>query len=155
MRQKRVKNATVETLKKHGVVTELEKIDVSSYETVYLEIGSGKGQFITSLAKDNKTSLWIAMEVNINVCYRILEKKQEQNLDNLIVILGDANHILAYFEPHQIDGIFLNFSDPWPKAKHHKRRLTYPSFLKQYQTLLKKMPSFSFEPIIKTYLPIA
>ncbi|MFU8792948.1 MAG: tRNA (guanosine(46)-N7)-methyltransferase TrmB [Acholeplasmataceae bacterium] len=138
MRQKRIKNATIETLKAGGVITELEMIDTSSYEHVYLEIGSGKGQFITSLAKDHKDALWVAMEVNINVCYRILEKKEALELNNLIIILGDANHILAYFKPQHIDGLFLNFSDPWPKAKHHKRRLTYPSFLKQYQTILKK-----------------
>ena len=138
MRQKRVKQATIDNLKKGGVITEVQPILLKDYDKVYLELGSGKGQFITSLAKDNPNTLWIAMEININVCYRILEKKEALTLDNLIIILGDANHLLGYFGPNQIDGLFLNFSDPWPKPKHHKRRLTYPYFLSQYQQILKK-----------------
>jgi len=138
MRQKRIKNATKEVLAAHDVVIEMHQLDLSSSNKVFLELGSGKGQFITALAKDHPDDLWIAMEINISVCYRILEKKVEMKLDNLIIIHGDATHLMGYLAPHSVDGIYLNFSDPWPKKRHHKRRLTHESFLKDYQKVLKK-----------------
>ena len=136
MRQKKVKYATKEILESYGVIVEPKRIHLDEKRT-YLEIGSGKGQFITKLAEDNPNDIFIAIEVNINVCFRIMEKKEAMKLDNLIIILGDASFIHLYFDLESIDGIYLNFSDPWPKAKHHKRRLTYPTFLKTYVSLLK------------------
>ncbi len=136
MRQKKVKYATKEILESYDVVVEPKMLDFHE-KKVFLEIGSGKGQFITKLAEDNPNNIYIAMEVNINVCYRIMEKKESMKLDNLIIILGDASFLNLYFGLDSIDGIFLNFSDPWPKGKHHKRRLTYPTFLKTYVSLLK------------------
>ena len=136
MRQKKVKYATKEILESYDVVIEPKMLDFKE-KRVFLEIGSGKGQFITKLAEDNPNDIYIAMEVNINVCYRIMEKKESMKLDNLIIILGDASFLNLYFSENTIDGIYLNFSDPWPKAKHHKRRLTYPTFLKTYVKLLK------------------
>ncbi len=138
MRQKRLKYVNIELLEKHGVITKVEPLDLPVDKTIYLEIGSGKGQFITSLAKDHPDDLFIAMEVNLYVIYRILEKKMEMKLDNLIILLADAKYLETYFSKSLIDHIYLNFSDPWPKTKHHKRRLTYPTFLKLYQKILKK-----------------
>ena len=137
MRQKRVKQATYETLSDGGVLIKPELLDFKEAH-VYLEIGSGKGLFITSLAKDNPENRYVALEININVCYRILEKKEAQDLSNLTIILGDASDLSSYFKAHSVDHIYLNFSDPWPKAKHHKRRLTYPTFLNMYEKILKK-----------------
>jgi tRNA (guanine-N7-)-methyltransferase len=136
MRQKNVKNATTEFLNSYGVINNRQTIELNHQE-VFLEIGSGKGKFITQLAKNNPNSLYIAMEVNINVCYRILEKKLEMQLENLIIILDDADYLTKYFSPSTIDGIYLNFSDPWPKKRHHKRRLTNIKFLKMYKEILK------------------
>ena len=73
----------------------------------------------------------------MSVLYRIVEKKDALELDNLIIILGDATNLLEYFDESSLDVIYLNFSDPWPKSRHHKRRLTYYSFLKLYKKLLK------------------
>jgi len=137
MRQKKVKSATKEYLSSKGVLIERNKIKLDQRPT-FLEIGSGKGQFITKLANMNKNNLYIAMEVNINVCYRILEKKLDMNIDNLIIILDDANYLYEYFDNSSLDGIYLNFSDPWPKKKHHKRRLTNINFLNVYKDLLNK-----------------
>lgn len=137
MRQKKLKYVNQEMLNSLGVITEIEKISLNNGPN-YLEIGSGKGQFITSLSRKFSTHHYVALEVNMNVCYRILEKREEHKLQNLSIILGDANHILDYFFEHVFEGIYLNFSDPWPKAKHHKRRLTSPKFLRMYQQLLKK-----------------
>ncbi|AUD65082.1 tRNA (guanosine(46)-N7)-methyltransferase TrmB [Tenericutes bacterium MZ-XQ] len=138
MRQKRLKYVTKELLEEHGVITDVKHLEIPKDKHVYLEIGSGKGQFITSLAKNHPDDFFIAMEVNMYVIYRILEKKLEQKLDNLLIVLGDAKELETYFANDKIDLLYLNFSDPWPKSKHHKRRLTYPSFLRLYLKILKK-----------------
>jgi len=138
MRQKRIKYVTLDLLKEHGVITEVIHLDIPKDKKIFLEIGSGKGQFITSLAQDHPNDFFIAMEVNMYVIYRILEKKLELGLDNLMIVLGDAKHLETYFSNTKVDHLYLNFSDPWPKTKHHKRRLTYPSFLRLYLNILKK-----------------
>jgi tRNA (guanine-N7-)-methyltransferase len=138
MRQKKVKYATPELLSAYGVNISPNLIELDPNRKTYLEIGSGKGQFIAAKALNHPEELWIAMEMNINVCYRILEKKNELKLDNLMIILGDAENLDLYFESSVLDGIYLNFSDPWPKKRHHKRRLTAPDFLSTYQHILKE-----------------
>ncbi len=136
MRQKRIKNATKEVLKAHGVIVEPTPL-VLKREKCFLEVGSGKGQFITQLALDFPSIDFVAFEMNINVCYRIMEKKIAYGLDNLTIVLDQAEHLEQYLPKQRVDAIYLNFSDPWPKAKHHKRRLTYPTYLAIYQNLLK------------------
>jgi tRNA (guanine-N7-)-methyltransferase len=136
MRQKNVKIATKEYLESCGVVTTL--CELPSYEKSFLEVGSGKGEFFAKMALDFKDIHFFALEVNPSICYRIFEKKRDLNLSNLTIILGDANHLPVYFKDKSIHAIYLNFSDPWPKTKHHKRRLTYPTFLDTYKKLLKE-----------------
>lgn len=135
MRQKKIKDLTKEKLNNLGVVTEVRKLKLK--ENTFIEIGSGKGKFITSLALAYPNNNYIAFEVNMNVCLRIIEKKNELNITNLKVVLGDANNILEYLE-QEVLGIYLNFSDPWPKKRHHKRRLSSPLLLEKYQKILKK-----------------
>lgn len=135
MRQKKIKYVNREFMILNGVLVEPQKI--TSNKKIFLEIGSGKGQFITKLAADNPENLYIAVEKNINVCYRIVQKRDELQLKNLTIILDDSINLCNYFDKNTIEKIYLNFSDPWPKAKHHKRRLTYDSFLKNYLVLLK------------------
>ncbi len=143
MRQKKLKYVTLELLESQGVLIDIKKIELTKVPT-FLEVGSGKGLFITSLAKDHPDNVYIAMEVNMNICYRILERKSALNLTNLIIILGDAENILSYLDPRSIDGLYLNFSDPWPKKKHHKRRLTAPSFMDKYVKILKDQAFIQF-----------
>lgn len=143
MRQKHLKYVNKEILESEGVIVGIKKIPLLK-EKVFLEIGSGKGLFITSMAKDYPDNHYIAMEVNINVCYRILEKKKELGLENLTIVLGNAEEILSYFNLNTIDGLYLNFSDPWPKKKHHKRRLTYPLFMEKYIQILKNQAIIQF-----------
>jgi len=137
MRVKKLSFVTLDLLKSKSVIIEPEKITLDPYKVTHLEVGSGKGHFITSLAKDNPEQVFIAFELNMSVLYRIVEKKEVLGLTNLIIILGDAKNLDQYFEKDMIDYIYLNFSDPWPKKKHHKRRLTYETFLKLYQNILK------------------
>lgn len=144
MRQKKLKYVDEAFLNDHGVQTDIRRIDLPGDRRIALEIGSGKGKFITDIARDHPDDLFIAMEVNMNVCYRIVEKRDEYDLDNLIIVLGDARHMTEYVDADAIDHIYLNFSDPWPKKRHHKRRLTAPSFLKSYRRILKKNGTLSF-----------
>lgn len=136
MRQKRIKYVTPALLKEKGVVLNVEPLDLPKDRSIYLEIGAGKGQFITALAKAYPDDFFIALEVNPYVLYRIVEKKEAMELDNLLIVLGDAKALDQYITDQKMAGLYLNFSDPWPKSKHHKRRLTYPLFLPLYQKIL-------------------
>ena len=108
---------------------------------VFLEIGAGKGGFAVEMAKRNPDACYIAMErvsdwVVLGAERAILTLPERE--DNLRFIIGDAKDLLEYFPEHSVDCIYLNFSDPWPKAGHAKRRLTYRAFLEIYKKLLKE-----------------
>lgn len=103
---------------------------------IHIEIGCGKGQFISTLAEQNPTINYVAIEKYDSVLLRCLEKVIEKKLPNLRLIVLDATLLKECFEPGEIDAIYINFSDPWPKYAHRKRRLTYASFLKLYEFIL-------------------
>ncbi|MFA5560476.1 MAG: tRNA (guanosine(46)-N7)-methyltransferase TrmB [Acholeplasmataceae bacterium] len=136
MRQRKIKNAAPTLLQQAGVIIEPVRLELPD-QPIVLEIGSGKGDFIIQMARDYPDKSFYALEINANVLYRILQKKEAEKLNNLTIILGDANDLLTYFAEHSIAEIYLNFSDPWPKKRHHKRRLTYKSFLELYKRILK------------------
>lgn len=144
MRQKKIKDATIENLLNLGVLVAPKVLQVEENQQVMMEIGSGKGQFITSLAKDYPNVLFIAVEKDKNACFRLAQKKDIMEISNLVIILDDAQNLLLYMGDTKADVIQLNFSDPWPKAKHHKRRLTYPSKIKLYQSFLKESGKIVF-----------
>ncbi len=120
-----------------GVQFDIKKVPLDLTRKTHVEIGSGKGQFITALAKDYPEIQFVAIEKDIDVCYRIAEKKIAFDLQNLWILNLDATHLEELFEPNAIDTIYLNFSDPWPKTKHHKRRLSAEKFVNIYKALLK------------------
>lgn len=151
MRQKKISFVTIDLLKSKGVITDIEKLNIDKQKKVHLEVGSGKGQFITSLAKDHPNEFFIAFELNMSVLYRIVEKRDELGLSNLAIILGNANDLLSYFDEQVIDYIYLNFSDPWPKKKHHKRRLTYKTFLDMYLKVLKDDGLLQFRTDVRSF----
>lgn len=109
---------------------------------VYLEIGCGKGNFAVEMARRNPDVNFVAMERVADVCCVALEKamaaKAERARDNLRFFIGDAKQLAETVAEHSVDCIFLNFSDPWPKAGHAKRRLTHRGFLELYRKLLKE-----------------
>lgn len=105
---------------------------------IHIEIGCGKGQFISRLAELNPQINYLAIEKYDSVLLRCLEKVETLTLPNLKLVLMDASHLLDYFSPAEVDLIYINFSDPWPKNAHAKRRLTSPAFLSSYATILKK-----------------
>ncbi|MCF7925457.1 MAG: tRNA (guanosine(46)-N7)-methyltransferase TrmB [Candidatus Izimaplasma sp.] len=119
-----------------------EKIDE---KPIHIEIGMGKGQFLFTLAKRNPEIQFIGIEKYDSVIVRALEKVIEEPLDNLLFIRGDANFLLEFFNENSLERIYLTFSDPWPKNRHEKRRLTHHRFLKMYDTLLKPNGEIHFK----------
>ena len=105
---------------------------------LYIEIGMGKGQFILEMARRNPDKNFIGIEKYSSGLVRALEKCEENPPENLRFIRMDAEMILDVFAPDEISGIYLNFSDPWPKDRHAKRRLTYRDFWNRYREILKK-----------------
>lgn len=105
---------------------------------ILIEIGMGKGQFIMTLAKQNPDINYIGIEKYSSVLVRAIEKQEEEELPNLFFIRMEAENIADVFEEGEVAGIYLNFSDPWPKDRHAKRRLTSVPFLNRYEQILKK-----------------
>lgn len=111
---------------------------------VYLEVGMGKGDFISKLASMNKDDIYIGVEVSKPVLALAVkkinrfEKENNISINNLYLMSFDAKDLSEVFNPNQIEKLYLNFSDPWPKKKHTKRRLTYKDFLDEYKKILKK-----------------
>jgi len=105
---------------------------------IHIEIGMGKGKFIMEHAIRNPEINYIGIEKYSSVLLRALEKRREVELNNLYFIRFDAEYINTIFDTDEISRIYLNFSDPWPKDRHAKRRLTSREFLKRYDLCLKK-----------------
>ena len=91
---------------------------------LHIEIGMGKGQFLTALAAEHPDINYIGIEKFSSVLVRAVQKQNELELPNLRLIRMDADSITDVFAPGEVDRIYLNFSDPWPKERHAKRRLT-------------------------------
>ena len=103
---------------------------------LHIEIGMGKGQFIHELAANNPDINYIGIEMYSSVLYRALEKRAETELENLFFLRFDAKYLANIFDHGEVSRIYLNFSDPWPKDRHAKRRLTSPNFLTIYHDIL-------------------
>lgn len=111
---------------------------------ICIEIGMGKGDFISNMAKLNPDNVYIGIELSPQVlalAIKKLNRFEEENgisLKNLYFMSFDALKLLDYFSENQVDVLYLNFSDPWPKKRHTKRRLTYKDFLENYKKVLKE-----------------
>lgn len=105
---------------------------------IHIEIGMGKGQFIMTLAKEHPEINYVGIEKYSSVLVRALEKQQEMELPNIKFIRMEAENIAEVFAPDEVTRIYLNFSDPWPKDRHAKRRLTSVQFLQRYENILQK-----------------
>lgn len=105
---------------------------------VHIEIGMGKGKFITELAKQHPDINYVGIEKYSSVLIRALEKmeQEESSIPNLCFIRMDAENITKVFDKGEVSRIYLNFSDPWPKDRHAKRRLTSPQFFARYHEIL-------------------
>lgn len=105
---------------------------------IHLEIGMGKGKFLLQLAEQNPDINYIGIEKYSSVLIRALQKRKEYEGENIYFLRMDAENIPDIFKEGEIDRIYLNFSDPWPKERHAKRRLTSKEFFSRYDRILKK-----------------
>lgn len=105
---------------------------------VRLEIGMGKGTFLLRMAEAYPEINFVGVEKYSSVLLRAIQKQEEANLPNVKFIRMDAEYITDVFSEGEVDRIYLNFSDPWPKDKHAKRRLTSRQFLARYDQILKQ-----------------
>ncbi|MCR5301298.1 MAG: tRNA (guanosine(46)-N7)-methyltransferase TrmB [Lachnospiraceae bacterium] len=112
---------------------------------IHIEVGMGKGRFITSLAAINPDINYIGIEKYSSVLIRAIEKAETKPLDNLKFIRMDAEDIESVFAKGEVKKIYLNFSDPWPKDRHAKRRLTSGRFLERFANILSEDGSIEFK----------
>lgn len=142
MRLKYVKGASEEIEKSSYVIHNYNEYRGHFYELfgndnpIHIEIGMGKGKFIIENAQKYPDINFIGIEKYDSVIVRAVQKLEELNLPNLRLIRCDANYIADIFDK-EISVIYLNFSDPWPKARHERRRLTSTNFLEKYNNVFK------------------
>ncbi|GEP19152.1 tRNA (guanosine(46)-N7)-methyltransferase TrmB [Pediococcus argentinicus] len=107
-------------------------------QPINIEVGMGKGQFIINMAKKYPEQNFIGIEVQKSVAAIALKNSLDMDiqLPNLQFLYADGAELTDYFENGEINKVYLNFSDPWPKTRHEKRRLTFKTFLKVYETIL-------------------
>lgn len=110
----------------------------SNDNEIHIEVGMGKGKFMMGMAKTHPEINYIGIEMYSSVLYRAVQKLELEPLDNLRFILLDAKDIAEVFDKEEVDRIYLNFSDPWPKDRHAKRRLPSRQFLARFDQILKK-----------------
>lgn len=152
MRRRNIKNAHERLLQNDQImVFEPSKYKGKWHELfennnpIYIEIGMGKGDFIIEHAKRNPEINYIGIEKYESVILQAVEKSKELELENLKLVCFDAEKIEEIFDKQEIDKIYLNFSDPWPKYRHTKRRLTSPNFLKRYISIAKEPCEIEFK----------
>ena len=112
---------------------------------LFVELGTGKGDFITQLAEKNPEINFLGLEMEREVILKAARKIQEKNLENVRLALFDINKISEIFAENEIDRIYINFCDPWPKNRHAKRRLTHINFLEMYKKILKNGGEIHFK----------
>lgn len=105
-------------------------------QPLYIEVGTGKGQFVTEMAKAHPEINFLGIELYESVIVTALDRLIEAELPNVKLLNIDARNLAKYFTKGDVSRVYLNFSDPWPKNRHEKRRLTYRAFLKLYEELM-------------------
>ena len=112
---------------------------------IHVEVGSGKGAFVSGMAKANPEINYIGIDIQKSVLSYALDKVLATDVPNIKLLWVDGSDLTDYFEEGEIDRLYLNFSDPWPKKRHEKRRLTYQSFLATYQQILPENGEIHFK----------
>ncbi|HEQ1123217.1 TPA: tRNA (guanosine(46)-N7)-methyltransferase TrmB [Streptococcus pyogenes] len=112
---------------------------------IHIEVGSGKGGFITGMALKNPDINYIGIDIQLSVLSYALDKVLASEVPNVKLLRVDGSSLTNYFEDGEVDMMYLNFSDPWPKIKHEKRRLTYKDFLDTYKRILPEHGEIHFK----------
>lgn len=104
---------------------------------IHIEVGMGKGKFLMELAEKNPDINYVGIERYSTVLLKAIQKQELLKLPNLYFLREDAQKLAEMFEKEEVGRIYLNFSDPWPKDRHAKRRLTSPRFMAVYNQILR------------------
>ena len=112
---------------------------------IHIEVGTGKGTFVTEMAKANPSINYIGIELFESVIVKALEKAVAANIPNVKLLNVNAQKLAEYFNTGEVDRVYLNFSDPWPKNRHEKRRLTYKAFIDLYREILVPQGEIHFK----------
>ena len=112
---------------------------------IFIEVGCGKGKFVTTLAGLNPECNYIGVEGQGSIVLRALEKAEKLQMKNIYFVREFIRDIEDYFESSELSGVYLNFSDPWPKDRHAKRRLTHSNYLSGYKKILKPGSSIEYK----------
>ena len=151
MRLRHIKGAEEEIAESPYVVQEPKELKGKWHEffgnnnPIRIEVGMGKGKFIMELAEKNPDVNYVGIERYSSVLLRGLQKRAEMEINNIYFMRIDALELEEVFDEGEVDRIYLNFSDPWPKSGHEKRRLTYGSFLAQYRTVMDAGRTVTFK----------
>ncbi len=144
MRHRRVKNEAERIAEHHRYLIGDPKTVKGNWQSVfgngnaiYAEFGCGKGKFIMTLAERNPDRNYIAVEGKGSIILRALEKATREGRNNIVFVNEYIRDVSEYFAEDELTGIYLNFSDPWPKDRHAKRRLTHGKYLDGYRKILK------------------
>ena len=144
MRLRHIKGAEEEIAESPYVVQDMESMKGKWHELfgntnpIRIEVGMGKGKFIMELAEKNPDVNYVGIERYSSVLLRALQKRAELELPNIYFMRVDALELADVFAEGEVEKIYLNFSDPWPKDRHAKRRLTSDRFLAVYDKILQK-----------------
>lgn len=114
-------------------------------QPIHIEIGMGKGQFINQMAQAHPDINYIGIDMQVSVVSFALDKLIAEPVPNLQLLHVDGSELTNYFAENEVDQIYLNFSDPWPKKRHEKRRLTYQSFLAVDEAILRPKGEIHFK----------
>lgn len=112
---------------------------------IHIEVGSGKGAFITGMALKNPEINYIGIDIQLSVLSYALDKVLASQAPNVRLLRVNGSSLTNYFDAGEVDMMYLNFSDPWPKSRHEKRRLTYKSFLDTYKQILPENGEIHFK----------
>ncbi len=153
MRRRKVKGADIKLLsyKDYVVRDNIESLKgkwnelFNNDNPIYAEFGTGRGKFLTTLAKQNPDINYIAFEIKEEVLIKGVEKAEQDNLKNIKFAWADVSKALEYFDTDELSRIYINFCDPWPKKRWAKRRLTHTNFLNMYKQILNKDGEIHFK----------
>lgn len=116
-----------------------------NHNPIHVELGTGRGQFITTLAEKHPHINYIGIEIKEEVLLRAVEKADEKKLSNIVFLWYDIKDIEDIFGEQELSRIYINFCDPWPKKRWAKRRLTYRNFLEKYKLFLQEKGEIHFK----------
>lgn len=112
---------------------------------IWIEVGMGKGKFVLEMAQKYPEINFVGIERYSTVLLKAIRKREQLELSNIYFMCEDARELAEMFAPGEVDRVFLNFSDPWPKDRHARRRLTSPPFMAVYDQILKKDGQVEFK----------